>query len=132
MEAAIACNLTKGDGISKAVRSACRYVDAGIRTSVNLGKGSGPINHFHSLQTLPFAPYAHRFVSITMQMLTFYSGSFVHYVLERDDVVQAWQDFTHHDFVRQMGDGTLPIDKYKYYMIQDYLYLVRMSPTFHT
>lgn len=49
------------------------------------------------------------------------------YVLDRDDVKAAWHEFTHHEFTRQMGDGTLPIETFKYYMIQDYLYLVRTS-----
>ena len=39
-----------------AVKKANLYVEAGIRTSVDIGKGSGPINHFHSTYTLPFAP----------------------------------------------------------------------------
>ena len=46
------------------------------------------------------------------------------YLLERDDVKPAWHEFTHHEFVRRMGDGTLPRETFKYYMIQDYLYLV--------
>ena len=54
--AAIACRLAEGQSVAKAVRMACRYVEAGIKTSVNLGKGSGPLNHFHSVQILPFAP----------------------------------------------------------------------------
>ncbi len=54
--AAIACNLANGQDVVIAVRAACRYVDSGIRTSSDLGKGSGPLNHFHSLQILPFAP----------------------------------------------------------------------------
>lgn len=54
--AAIACNLAEGQNVSDAVRAACRYVDAGIRTSISLGQGAGPLNHFHSLQILPFAP----------------------------------------------------------------------------
>jgi len=45
-----------GIGIAKAVRLACKYVEAGIKNSIDLGKGSGPLNHFHSVQTLPFAP----------------------------------------------------------------------------
>lgn len=39
-----------------AVKSASRYVEAGIKTATDLGKGSGPINHFHSTYKLPFAP----------------------------------------------------------------------------
>jgi len=41
--------------VKRAVKKANRYVEAGIRTSVDLGKGSGPINHFHSTYSLPFA-----------------------------------------------------------------------------
>lgn len=55
LASAIACNLAKDDDVKKAVRSACRYVEAAIKTSPNLGKGSGPLNHFHSLQVLPFS-----------------------------------------------------------------------------
>ena len=42
--------------VIKAVKKANLYIEAGIKTSVDLGKGSGPINHFHSTYTLPFAP----------------------------------------------------------------------------
>ena len=28
-----------------------------------------------------------------------------------------------HPFVTQMADGTLPTEKFRYYMLQDYLYL---------
>jgi hydroxymethylpyrimidine kinase/phosphomethylpyrimidine kinase len=110
LASAISCNLADRQDIVTAVRNACRYVEAGIRTSTNLGQGSGPLNHFHSLQILPFAP-----------------GTFIDYVLSRPDVKAAWHDFTHHEFVRRMGDGTLPRETFKYYMIQDYLYLVRQS-----
>jgi len=52
------------------------------------------------------------------------SGGFVDYLLDRDDVKDSWHDYTHHEFVEMMGDGTLPRGTFKYYMIQDYLYLV--------
>lgn len=32
----------------------------------------------------------------------------------------------YHPFVMAMGDGTLPLESFKGYIIQDYLYLVRM------
>lgn len=56
LASAIAANLASGKDMVRAVRSAVRFVEAGIKTSVDLGKGSGPINHFHSIQTMPFAP----------------------------------------------------------------------------
>lgn len=52
-------------------------------------------------------------------------GGFIEYLLEREDVKPAWHQYTHHEFVQRMGDGTLPLDTFKNYMIQDYLYLVR-------
>jgi thiaminase len=51
-------------------------------------------------------------------------GNFIDYLLEREDVKSVWHDYTHHDFCVKMGDGTLPRQAYKTYMIQDYLYLV--------
>jgi len=54
----------------------------------------------------------------------------VDYVLEREDVKVAWHEYTHHEFVQRMADGTLPSETFKSYMIQDYLYLVRRYFTF--
>ena len=61
--AAIASGLAKGMAVPDAVRSACRYIQAGIRTAPGLGGGHGPLNHFHSTYTLPFSPYVfhHKF-----------------------------------------------------------------------
>ncbi|KAF7192336.1 putative hydroxymethylpyrimidine/phosphomethylpyrimidine kinase 2 [Pseudocercospora fuligena] len=110
LASALACNLALGHDLVQSVIAASRYVDAGIKSAVKLGRGSGPINHFHSLQVLPFAP-----------------GGFVDYLLDRKDVQPAWYDFTHHEFVEQMGAGTLDPDAFKYYMIQDYLYLIHFA-----
>jgi hydroxymethylpyrimidine kinase/phosphomethylpyrimidine kinase len=56
LASAIAANLALGKDLERSVRAAVRFVEAGIKTSVDMGKGSGPINHFHSLYSLPFAP----------------------------------------------------------------------------
>lgn len=58
LASAIAANLASGKDMVRSVRSAVRFVEAGIKTSVDIGKGNGPINHFHSVYSLPFAPYA--------------------------------------------------------------------------
>lgn len=57
LASAIAANLALGMTMPTSVRAACRYVEAGIKTGSDLGKGSGPINHFHSLQVLPFISF---------------------------------------------------------------------------
>lgn len=54
--AAIASNIASGMDMIAAVKKANNYVEVGIRTSTDIGKGSGPINHFHSMYTLPFTP----------------------------------------------------------------------------
>ncbi|PQE22205.1 putative thiamine biosynthesis thi-4 protein [Rutstroemia sp. NJR-2017a WRK4] len=110
LASALASNLANGMQVVQAVRNACRYVEAGIRTAPKFGKGNGPINHFHSTYTLPFAP-----------------GHFVDYLLERPDVKAAWTEHTEHSFVAGLADGTLPMESFKYYLIQDYLYLVQFA-----
>ncbi|KAJ5133389.1 heme oxygenase-like multi-helical [Penicillium atrosanguineum] len=110
LASAIAANLAQGKDMVRAVRSAVRFVEAGIKTSTDLGRGSGPINHFHSIYTMPFAP-----------------GRFLEYIMDRPDVQQIWQKFTHHDFVEGLGKGTLPVQRFKEYLVQDYLYLVQFA-----
>ena len=57
LASAVAANLAGGMDVIRAVRAACRFVEAGIKSATDLGKGNGPINHFHSMYSLPFAPY---------------------------------------------------------------------------
>jgi len=67
-----------------------------------------------------------------MLLLTLFgSGRFVEYLLERQDVQRAWKEHTEHAFVAGMADGTLPIESFKFYLIQDYLFLVRMLTAKH-
>ncbi|KAJ5081697.1 hypothetical protein NUU61_009961 [Penicillium alfredii] len=110
LASAIAANLAMGKNMTRAVRGAVRFVEAGIKTSVDLGKGSGPINHFHSIYTMPFVP-----------------GRFLEYILDRSDVQRVWERFTYHEFVEGIGQGTLPLERFKEYLVQDYLYLVQFA-----
>lgn len=107
-----------------AVRAACRYVEAGIRTAPGFGKGNGPLNHFHSTYTLPFSPYVLVFpvaLDVTDQAER---DRFVEWVLQRPDVAPVWERFVNHPFVMAMGNGSLPLESFKGYLVQDYLYLV--------
>jgi len=39
----------------------------------------------------------------------------------------AWTPYTHHSFVRGLGDGTLPRAAFVHYLIQDYVFLVHFA-----
>ena len=41
-----------------------------------------------------------------------------------------WQQYNQHPFVLGIQDGTLDQEKFRYYMIQDYLYLEDYAKTF--
>lgn len=38
-----------------------------------------------------------------------------------------WKAFTHHAFVQQLGDGTLPKEAFLHYLMQDYVFLIHFS-----
>ena len=41
-----------------------------------------------------------------------------------------WQRYTQHDFLRQIGDGTLPSEQFEHYLKQDYLFLIHFARAF--
>ncbi|KAL2760915.1 hypothetical protein ACRALDRAFT_2131177 [Sodiomyces alcalophilus JCM 7366] len=110
LASAIASNLANGLDVIDSVKKGVYYIEASIRTAPGFGTGHGPLNHFHSTYQLPFAP-----------------GRFVDYLLDRPDVKDVFKTFVYHPFVMAMGDGTLPLESFKGYLIQDYLYLVHFA-----
>ena len=38
-----------------------------------------------------------------------------------------WHSYTHHQFVEQLGDGTLPKDAFLHYLRQDYVFLIHFA-----
>ncbi|KAK4062418.1 hypothetical protein Trihar35433_9239 [Trichoderma harzianum] len=110
LASAISARIAQGADVPTAVRGACRYIEAGIKTAPQIGGGNGPLDHFHSTYTLPFSP-----------------GYFVEYLLEHPAVRDVWKEFVYHPFVMALGNGTLPLESFKGYIIQDYLYLIHFS-----
>ena len=41
-----------------------------------------------------------------------------------------WDEYLNHPFIKELGEGTLPKEKFKSYLIQDYLYLKEYSKVF--
>ena len=61
---------------------------------------------------------------IVLLLLIMVRGRFVEYVLDHPNVRPVWKKFTEHDFVLGLGSGKLPVERFKEYLVQDYLYLV--------
>lgn len=47
-----------------------------------------------------------------------------------DCAADIWAQYDAHPFVRGIGDGTLPEEKFRFYMVQDYLYLIEYAKVF--
>jgi thiaminase/transcriptional activator TenA len=45
----------------------------------------------------------------------------------KSDCQHDWQTYVDHDFVRGMGDGSLPEAAFKDYLVQDYLFLIQFA-----
>lgn len=46
------------------------------------------------------------------------------------EIDNIWQANLKHPFVQEIGAGVLPVKKFKYYMIQDYIYLIDYAKMF--
>ena len=88
-----------------------------LEREVVLSITSIPLTHCHSHRK-------QRYAFLSVGKLTDGRGGFINYLLEREDVQGPWKDYTEHDFVLRMADGTLPVEYFKHYLIQDYLFLV--------
>jgi len=49
LSSAIACNLAEGYDMKKSIQNAKNYIIGAINDNLNLGKGSGPLNHSYNL-----------------------------------------------------------------------------------
>lgn len=47
-----------------------------------------------------------------------------------EKVKEIWDGYLNHPFVKEMGEGTLPKEKFRDYLVQDYLYLKEYSKVF--
>ncbi|EJD48646.1 thiamin biosynthesis protein [Auricularia subglabra TFB-10046 SS5] len=110
LSASIACELAFGKSMRDAVRDAILYTHRGIETAPGIGKGHGPLNHVHSVipRPLPVKSASNPF-PFTSAMIAGCGGD--------------WAAYVKHPFVQQLGKGTLPLENFKHFIIQDWHYL---------
>ena len=46
------------------------------------------------------------------------------------EVKEIWDSYNTHPFVKGIADGSLPVEKFRFYMIQDHLYLMEYAKLF--
>ncbi|GAA6021923.1 hypothetical protein JCM10207_002601 [Rhodosporidiobolus poonsookiae] len=110
LSAAIATELAKGASVPQAVNTAADYVAAAIATSYPVGSGAGPVNHFHALapRSLPLP---------TASSPT----PFQDYLLAHNP--DAWERYVDHPFPNGLAAGTMPVEGFLEFIVQDYHFL---------
>jgi len=103
LASAIAAFLARGHSVFKAVEEAELFVHKAIKTSVPLGKGHGPVNHFFHITPFEFK-----------------NNLFARF---KEGCSDTWNDYISHEFIKQLGRGTLPMENFLYYLKQDYIFL---------
>ena len=114
LSAALCTYLGQGKDISIATQLAIEYTKKGIQFANPIGKGNGPLNHMHSIKTLPISPPTKSD-----------PYPFTKYLLK--NAGKHWDDYINHTFVKMLGDGTLPKDCFLHYIRQDYIYLIHYA-----
>ncbi|KAJ3043878.1 hypothetical protein HDV00_003916 [Rhizophlyctis rosea] len=132
LSAAIVASLAKGKGgeqemstphdffrhfskpfpVSEAVENGMKFVRKGLQTSFSLGKGAGPLNHFHA-------------TSENGPLTNGTAKTFVNYL--KSSCQKDWDAYVNHPFVQGLADGTLPEECFKHYIRQDYIFLTHYA-----
>lgn len=111
LSSAIAANLAKGFNLENSVERAKEYISGALSAMLDLGKGRGPMNHAFNL-----------------------NGKFSQSqsIIERleNAISDILEKYYNHPFVKGLETGTLDKNKFRDYMIQDYLYLNEYTKVF--
>jgi len=107
LSAAIAAGLAKNESVLTAYRNARNYLQNALKYSFDIGKGHGPLNHYHNSLLFPD------------------NRSFVQVL--KDYAKKEYSDYTNHEFVKKLADGTLPVESFRYFLCQDYIYLTHYA-----
>ncbi|ESX00156.1 hypothetical protein KL918_004945 [Ogataea parapolymorpha] len=106
LSSAVACYLARGASLATAVENAIGFVNEAIRHAEV--KPNGPLNHTWAIKR----PHEVR-----------KDAGLLSFLMNHEKVVPHWQKYTHHQFVRQAMEDTLPVEKFNYFLKQDYRYL---------
>ncbi|KAF8557087.1 heme oxygenase-like protein, partial [Imleria badia] len=110
--AALACALGNETPVEEAVAQAATFTRLGIETALSFGKecSSLTLNHLHSTSRLIIHPKTSRYpYPLTLKFI--------------QNTASLWKQYVRHDFVVQLGKGTLDRRSFEHFIKQDYIYL---------
>lgn len=136
LASAIASNLARGYPLTQAVYGGIEYVQNGVAIGCNVCQPhvttNGPINHVYAVE-VPLEKMvqdecftAHEVVprSPGNWIYDVVGGSLFQYLIAHPKVKPHWESYVHHEFVRQIAQGTLKREKFQFFIEQDYAYLL--------
>lgn len=126
LASSIAANLANNYSLECSVDAAIRYVHECIEATSDIslaagsGKSNGPLNHFYAIPTISKT-------ELPNGSQLFSKGHFVEFLLNHPTIKPNWHAYVHHEFVRQLGNGSLPKNKFIHFLKQDYAYLINYA-----
>ncbi|GMM28509.1 bifunctional hydroxymethylpyrimidine kinase/phosphomethylpyrimidine kinase [Martiniozyma asiatica (nom. inval.)] len=122
LSSAIASNIAHGLSIVNAVANGIVYVQNGIKLAPNLGSGNGPLNQIQKFKLFNYEAIAHKNFE-----LPFKNGDALKYLYSHPKIEQHWQAYVNHPFMFKVRDMSLPLENFKHFIQQDYIYLINYS-----
>jgi hydroxymethylpyrimidine/phosphomethylpyrimidine kinase len=110
LSAAVACAIGNGVTLTEATVQATSFTHLGIETAAPMGKGFGPLNHLHAVSKAVLQPRTPgNPFPLTQKLIR--------------STARLWKEYVQHDFVIQLGKGTLNRTSFIHFIKQDYHYL---------
>lgn len=135
LASAISSNLARGYSLCQAVYGGIEYVQSGVTIGCQVNQPhiteNGPINHVYAIE-IPLEKMVTDECFSAHSVVPKASGSlkseeekdFFEYVINHPKVKPHWESYVHHDFVKQIAQGTLKREKFRFFIEQDYAYLI--------
>lgn len=118
LSSAIASNLASGLSMINSIANGIVYVQQGIKTAPSLGHGHGPLNHIQNFQKFNYETLIQDgFV------LPFPKGKALEFLCNHSQIKKYWQEYTNHEFMKQVKNFQLPFSKFTEFVEQNVVYL---------
>ena len=136
LASAIASNLARGYSLPQSIYGGIEYVKNTIAIGCDVTKKAvkgGPINHVYAVE-IPLekmltdecftasGTVPKKAIKGSLDRIP--GGSFFNYLINHPKVKPHWDAYVNHEFVKKVADGTLERKKFRFFIEQDYLYLI--------